>query len=93
MVAGPLIKMAYPHSPIDRVGAQMTIRTRKLMGTVMLLAFIVVYAMLALAVAVVLQVNQASKLAELAYYIIAGFIWVIPAGAIISWMGRPDKTR
>ncbi len=71
----------------------MTIRTRKLMGTVMLLAFIVVYAMLALAVAVVLQVNQASKLAELAYYIIAGFIWVIPAGAIISWMGRPDKTR
>lgn len=71
----------------------MTIRTRKLMGTVMLLAFIVVYAMLALAVAVVLQVNQASKLAELAYYIIAGFIWVIPAGAIISWMGRPDETR
>lgn len=71
----------------------MTIRKRKLVGTVLLLAFILVYAMLALAVAVVLQVNQVSKLAELAYYAIAGLVWIIPAGAIISWMGRPDKTR
>lgn len=70
----------------------MTIRKRKLIGTVLLLAFILVYAMLALAVAVVLQVNQVSKLAELAFYAVAGLIWIIPAGAIISWMGRPDNT-
>lgn len=92
MVAGSAIKVADQHIRIDEVGAPMTIRKRKLIGTILLLAFILVYAMLALAVAVVLQVNQVSKLAELAFYAIAGLIWIIPAGAIISWMGRPDST-
>lgn len=68
----------------------MTIRTRKLVGTIALMLFLVAYAFLALAVAVVLQVNDASKLAELAYYVIAGLVWIVPAGAIISWMARPD---
>ncbi len=68
----------------------MSIRTRKLVGAVLLLVVISVYALLALAVAIVLQVNQSSKLIELAYYFVAGTIWVIPAGAIISWMSRPD---
>lgn len=66
----------------------MTIRTRKLIGAVMLLALVVIYTMLAMAVAVVLQVNQASKFAEFAYYVVAGLLWVLPAGAIISWMAR-----
>ncbi len=66
----------------------MTIRTRKLVGTVLLMAFLVVYALIAMAAAIVLQVNEASKLAELAYYIVAGLLWVLPAGAIISWMSR-----
>lgn len=69
----------------------MTIRTRKLVGTIVLMLFLVAYAFLALAVAVVLQVNNASKLAELAYYVIAGLVWIVPAGAIISWMARPDS--
>ena len=66
----------------------MSTRTRKLAGTVALLVFLSVYALMAMAVAIVLQVNQASKLAELAYYLIAGLLWVLPAGAIISWMSR-----
>ncbi|MGD9784456.1 MAG: DUF2842 domain-containing protein [Hyphomicrobiaceae bacterium] len=68
----------------------MTIRTRKLVGTVVLMLMLVVYALLALAVAVVLQVREASKLAELAYYVVAGLAWVLPAGLIIKWMARPD---
>ncbi len=68
----------------------MSIRTRKLIGAVVLLLVICVYSLLALAVAIVLQVNQASKLAERDYYAIAGTIWIIPAGAVISWMSRPD---
>lgn len=67
-------------------------RQRKLMGTVALLVFITIYALVALAVAIVLQVHNASKWAELAYYAVAGLLWVIPAGAIISWMQRPDQT-
>lgn len=70
----------------------MSIRTRKLIGTLVLIVVLVVYALLAMAVAIVLQVNQASKLAELAYYIVAGLLWVLPAGAIISWMSRADPS-
>ncbi len=69
----------------------MTIRTRKLIGAVALLALIIVYSLLAMGVAIVLQVNQASKALELAYYIVAGMAWTVPAGAIIYWMGRPDR--
>ncbi|MCB1514272.1 MAG: DUF2842 domain-containing protein [Hyphomicrobiaceae bacterium] len=70
----------------------MTIRTRKLIGTALLMIFLGVYALLAMAVAIVLQVNQASKFAELVYYVVAGLLWVLPAGAIISWMSRGGST-
>ncbi|MBK9078001.1 MAG: DUF2842 domain-containing protein [Hyphomicrobium sp.] len=70
----------------------MTLRQRKLAGTVALLVLIFVYAMLALAVAVVLQVQNANKFVELLYYVIAGLLWVLPAGVLIKWMLRPDKT-
>lgn len=69
----------------------MTQRNRKLVGTVLLLLLVVAYALLALAVAVVLQVN-ASKLAELTYYLIAGLLWVLPAGWLIKWMSKPDTS-
>lgn len=65
-------------------------RQRKLAGTVALLIFLTLYALAALAVAVVLHVNDGGKLVELLYYIVAGLLWVVPAGAIISWMQRPD---
>jgi hypothetical protein len=66
----------------------MTARTAKLIGTIALIAFIAIYALLAMLVAVVLQVNT-SKVVELAFYIVAGLLWVVPAGAIIWWMERP----
>ena len=67
----------------------MTQRTRKLIGTVALVAFLAVYALLAMMVAIVLQV-RASRLVELGYYIVAGLLWVPPAGWLIAWMQRPD---
>jgi|GEM_PF-149020 hypothetical protein len=66
------------------------IRTRKLIGTIVLLIFIAVYALLVMAVAIVLQVN-ASKWVELAFYVIGGLAWVIPAAILVRWMVRPDE--
>ena len=63
---------------------------RKLLGTIALFVFLSVYALLAMFVAVALQVN-ASRFVELAYYVIAGLIWVIPAAGIISWMSKEDE--
>ena len=68
----------------------MTIRTRKLIGTMALIALSRVYALLALAVAIVLQVREANKFVEIIYYVVAGLLWVLPAGAIIKWMSAPD---
>jgi hypothetical protein len=65
----------------------MRMRTRKLLGTIALLVFVLVYSLAAMMVAIALQVN-ASKFVEMAYYVVAGLIWVIPAGAIIWWMQK-----
>lgn len=69
----------------------MTQRKRKLLGTVALLLLVGIYAVLAVAVAVVLQVRNVSKFAELAYYAVAGLLWTLPAAWLISWMQRPDR--
>lgn len=78
--------------PLTAVAREiMNIRTRKLIGTIVLMLFLAVYALLAMAAAIVLQVHEASKLVELAYYVVAGLLWVIPAAGVIWWMGRPDR--
>jgi hypothetical protein len=61
-------------------------RTRKLLGTIALLVFLVAYALLAMAAAIVLQVNGTTRIGELAYYILAGLLWVPPAALIVQWM-------
>lgn len=67
----------------------MTVRTRKLVGAILLVVFLSVYALAAMMVAIVMQVS-ASKIAELAYYPIAGLLWVLPAMWLVKWMQRPD---
>ncbi len=66
----------------------MTPRIRKLVGTIILLVVIAVYCLLAMAAAVILQVNEANKTIELIYYVTAGLLWVLPAGLIIKWMQK-----
>lgn len=68
----------------------MNIRTRKLLGTIVLLAFLILYALLAMMAAIVLQVS-ASKLVEVLYYFVAGLAWLPPAAWVIWWMQKPDK--
>ena len=66
----------------------MTPRSRKLTGTVALFAFLACYALLAMLVAVTLQVQNAGKLVEMLYYLLAGLLWVLPAGILIKWMQK-----
>ncbi len=67
----------------------MTARTRKLIGAVVLLVWVIVYALLAMVVAVILQVNG-GVVTEVAYYVVAGLAWVPPAMFVVWWMQRPD---
>jgi uncharacterized protein DUF2842 len=67
----------------------MSIRTRKLIGTVALLVLVAVWGLLAMALAqsVLTDING---LVAAIYYVVAGLGWVLPAMPLISWMSRPD---
>lgn len=63
-------------------------RTRKLVGTVVLLTWIAFYTAAAAFVAT-LVLPGASGLAQLLFYVVAGTVWLAPAGFLLSWMLRP----
>lgn len=67
----------------------MGIRARKLAGTVILLASLIVYLPLAMLVGAN-HFAHAATLWQVLYFLTAGMIWVIPAGFLIRWMSRPD---
>lgn len=69
----------------------MTQRTRKLIGTILLIVTITIYSLLALGVAGILEVRGVNAFIEFLYYVFAGLLWVLPAGVIIKWMSKPDK--
>ena len=64
-------------------------RTRKLIGTVVLLVFLVLYAWAAAAIGAG-RITLATAWAQFAYFLVAGLLWVLPAGLLIKWMQRPD---
>jgi hypothetical protein len=66
----------------------MPIRTRKLIGTIVLIVFLAVYSLIAMVGASAPLING-NKFAELAYFLVAGFLWLIPAGLLIKWMQKP----
>ena len=67
----------------------MAMRVRKLIGTAILLVFLALYAWAA-AIIGAGRITLAPHWAQLAYFLIAGLLWVIPAGLLIRWMQRPD---
>lgn len=70
----------------------MSLRTRKLIGTVALLILVIVWALLAMALGQSVLTNINGFVAAL-YYVVAGLGWVLPAMALIKWMARPDAPR
>jgi hypothetical protein len=67
----------------------MTIRTRKLLGTIALLVLVVVWSLLGMTVAQTPWL-AGSGLLQAIFYVVAGIGWVLPAMPIVSWMARPD---
>jgi hypothetical protein len=68
----------------------MSIRMRKLIGTVALLVLVSSWALLAMALAQSVLTNINGWVAVI-YYVVAGLGWVLPAMPLISWMARPDS--
>jgi hypothetical protein len=65
----------------------MPIRLRKLIGAVALLALVIVWALLAMALAQTVLTSVSGLVAAI-YYLVAGLGWVLPAMPLIRWMSR-----
>jgi uncharacterized protein DUF2842 len=67
----------------------MRMRTRKLIGTLVLLFFLAGYALVVASIASG-RITTAPALAQFAFFLVGGLAWVLPAGILIRWMQRPD---
>ena len=68
----------------------MTIRIRKLFGTIALLVLAFVWSLTGMVVAQLPWLAN-SGLLQAIFYVVAGTGWVLPAMPIVSWMSRPDR--
>lgn len=67
-------------------------RLRRLIGSLLLVALVIIYALVASAVAVA-RFADASAWVHLAFFLFSGLLWVLPGMLIVSWMSKPDKAR
>lgn len=67
----------------------MRMRSRKLVGSMVMIAFVIAYALAAMGLAQG-RVTEASRLVQGLYYAVLGLAWIFPAMLIIRWMERPD---
>ena len=71
----------------------MSPRMRKLIGGMVMLGFVLIYALIAMALADSRPVNQAPEYLRTAIYIVLGLAWVGPMMPLIVWMERGTFTR
>jgi hypothetical protein len=74
----------------DKLDSAMPVRLKKLIGTFLLVALVCVYAIVATIFAVALLGNSGPWV-HLLYFFGTGFLWVVPAMFIISWMEKAPK--
>jgi len=65
----------------------MPIRLRKFIGAVALFVLVIVWALVAMALAQSPTIRDSTAL-SIGYYVIAGLGWVLPAMPLVRWMSR-----
>jgi hypothetical protein len=68
-------------------------RLRKFIGAVVIIAFVTVYALLAMVLAQARPVQNAAWYIQTLVYAILGMAWVLPMMPLIKWMERPDRVE
>lgn len=68
----------------------MSPRIKKLIGTIVTLLWLPIYALAAMGVAAHL-LPRATWYGAFAYYAIAGTLWAVPIGLMFPWMYREPK--
>jgi hypothetical protein len=88
LVRGPERSYCEP----GRETENMPVRLKKLIGTVLLILLVIVYALVATAVAVA-QLAESGPLTHFVFFLVTGLLWILPAMAIIKWMVLPPKAE
>jgi Protein of unknown function (DUF2842) len=68
----------------------MPLRLRKFIGAVALFILVVVWALVAMALAQMPAIRD-NAIASVAYYVIAGLGWCLPAIPIVTWMSTKPR--
>ena len=63
---------------------------RKLVGTVLIVVLVIVYALVATTIASV-KLADSAWWVHLIYFFFTGLLWVLPAMWLISWMSKGKK--
>ena len=64
-------------------------RTRKLVGTVLILLFVLIYGPVAMALAES-RILAAPQVIQVLAFVVLGLAWVVPLLPLIRWMERSD---
>jgi hypothetical protein len=67
----------------------MSLRIRKLIGAFALFALVIIWSLLAMALAQ-FMLPSTTGLVAVIYYVVMGLGWVLPAMPLIRWMSRPS---
>jgi hypothetical protein len=70
----------------------MSPRLKKLIGAIVMLVWIPIYALVAMGFGVHI-LPHAGAVATFLYYAIAGTLWTIPIALMLPWMNREPKTK
>lgn len=68
----------------------MPVRLRKFLGAIALFVLVIVWALIAMAVAQFPAIRDNNVL-SIFYYVIAGLGWILPAMPLVSWMSAPPS--
>ncbi|MGB8278442.1 MAG: DUF2842 domain-containing protein [Methylovirgula sp.] len=65
---------------------------RKFIGSVTMLSFVVVYALIAMVLAQARPVQNAAWYVQTLVYAALGMAWILPMMPLIKWMEKPDES-
>lgn len=74
------------HPPPQEAPLSLPRRQRKLIGAFAMLAFVIVYSLLAMTLSQARPFQEASKLAQGIGYALLGISWIVPMFPLIKWM-------
>jgi hypothetical protein len=65
-------------------------RTKKLIGAIVTLIWLPLYALLAMALGIRV-LPHANAIVQFIYYAVAGMAWIVPIGLMLPWMSRDPE--